>query len=237
MTTAAQPPRKPTRKPTRRTPPKAIGPGRPKDLSKRAAILDAAETLFVQYGFSGVSMDRIARKAGVSKLTLYSHFGDKDGLFAEAVHNHCARGVPTHLFDPDPSSPLRERLLAIGTAFFTMVMAPDALAGHRILCSPQATGSRLPEIFWNAGVVSMRDAFASMLQRRVDNGELSIANTTYAADHFFAMTKGAPHARAIFGLAAIGGRDAAKRHIADVVEVFLRAYATPTPVQSRRNSR
>src|SRR5690606_22208157 len=58
----------------------AASPGRPKDLAKRAAILQAAERMFLQHGFEGVSMDQIAAAAGVSKLTVYSHFGDKDAL-------------------------------------------------------------------------------------------------------------------------------------------------------------
>ncbi|HEX7915780.1 helix-turn-helix domain-containing protein, partial [Rudaea sp.] len=66
---------------------KSAGPGRPKDMEKRAAILDAAKQLFVKQGFEGTSMDAIANKAGVSKLTVYSHYRDKETLFAEAVRS------------------------------------------------------------------------------------------------------------------------------------------------------
>jgi len=69
-------------------PPKATagtGPGRPKDLEKRAAILEAAKTLFLSRGFGATSMDAVAAGAGVSKLTVYNHFSDKDTLFLEAV--------------------------------------------------------------------------------------------------------------------------------------------------------
>ncbi|OCG89579.1 TetR/AcrR family transcriptional regulator, partial [Xanthomonas euvesicatoria] len=61
---------------------KSNGPGRPKDLGKRAAILGAARTMFMEQGYAGVSMDGIAAQAGVSKLTVYSHFGDKESLFS-----------------------------------------------------------------------------------------------------------------------------------------------------------
>ena len=64
---------------------KSAAPGRPKDPGKGAAILDTAKRLFLALGYEGVSMDQIAADAGVSKLTVYSHFGDKDALFAEAV--------------------------------------------------------------------------------------------------------------------------------------------------------
>ncbi len=59
-------------------PTRAAGPGRPKDLGKRASILEAAKRLFIEQGYLGVSMDQIAAAAGVSKLTVYSHFGDKE---------------------------------------------------------------------------------------------------------------------------------------------------------------
>ena len=58
--------------------PPAGGPGRPKDPAKRLAILEAAKRLFMQNGYDGSSMDAIAAEAGVSKLTVYSHFTDKE---------------------------------------------------------------------------------------------------------------------------------------------------------------
>src|SRR5690348_17437726 len=67
------------------------GPGRPKDLEKRAAILEAAKRLFPQHGFEGTSMDAVAAEAGVSKLTVYSHFGGKEALFIETVRCKCDR--------------------------------------------------------------------------------------------------------------------------------------------------
>src|SRR5262245_49340147 len=102
-------------------PPRPSGPGRPKDLGKRAAILDAAKRLFLGQGFAGASMDQIASEAGVSKLTVYSHFGDKETLFAAAVRAHSEQQLPESLFEAADAAPLREGLLQIARAFFTMV--------------------------------------------------------------------------------------------------------------------
>src|SRR5678815_5350543 len=99
-------------------PAKASAPGRPKDLGKGAAILEAAKRMFITHGFDGVSMDQIAAEASVSKLTVYSHFGDKETLFAAAVKSHCEQGLPDTLFADRPDVPLRERLLEIARAFF-----------------------------------------------------------------------------------------------------------------------
>ena len=204
---------------------KSAGPGRPKDPGKRAAILDAAKRLFVSQGFERVSMDQIAAEAGVSKLTVYSHFGDKDSLFTEAVRAHCEEGMPTTLFVAEPDTPVRERLIAIGNAFFSMIMTPEAIAGHRILCSPQIATSSMPAAFWEAGPQRVQESFAELLERRVANGELEIGDCQRAATQFFTLLKGEPHAHAVFGFCCGGSVDSPAEHVASVVELFLRAYA------------
>ena len=50
-------------------------------------IKEKAKELFFYYGLKGVSMDDIARKAGVSKRTIYEFFEDKNELVDEIVHD------------------------------------------------------------------------------------------------------------------------------------------------------
>lgn len=204
---------------------KPNAPGRPKDAGKRAAILDAARRLFVSLGFERVSMDQIAAEAGVSKLTVYSHFGDKESLFGEAVRAHCEQGMPTSLFDAQPGTPVRERLLAIGHAFFAMVMTPEAIAGHRILCSPQVTSTGLPTVFWEAGPQRVQAAFAALLERRAASGELEVDDADLAAAQFFTLLKGEPHMQAVFGYCCSKRSPDAEKHVVSAVDFFLRAYA------------
>ena len=47
----------------------------------RSAILEAAEALFVQFGFAATSMATIARQAGVTKSLIHHHFGSKRELW------------------------------------------------------------------------------------------------------------------------------------------------------------
>lgn len=199
-------------------------PGRPKDLGKGAAILEAAKHLFTAQGFEGVSMDQIAAAAGVSKLTVYSHFGDKETLFAAAVKSHCEQRLPDTLFAAAPHAPLRDRLLQIARAFFAMVSAPEAIAGHRILCTPQMAGSPLPQLFWEAGPKRIQAAFAELLARRAAAGELDVPDAALASAQFFALLKGEPHAQLLFGCCTVrpGGIEP---HLAAAVDMFLRAYA------------
>lgn len=202
---------------------KPTGPGRPKDLGKRAAILGSATRLFIEQGFDGVSMDQIAAAAGVSKLTVYSHFGDKETLFAAVARSYCERQVPSSLFTADPGMPVRERLLAIARAFYTMVSSPEAIAGHRFLCSPQITTSSLPRVFWEGGPMRVQDEFAALLDRRVATGELEVPDSRTAAGQFFALLKGNPYSQLVFGCCA--GNPDVEAHLQASVDMFLRAYA------------
>ena len=203
-------------------------PGRPKDLGKRAAILESAKRLFVEQGYDGVSMDQIAAAAGVSKLTVYSHFGDKDALFAAAARAYCEQQLPPELFEANPDTPLRERLLQIARAFFAMVSSPEAVAGHRILCTPQMADSPVPGMFWDAGPKRVQGEFAQLLQRRIETGELEIDDVPRAASQFFTLLKGDPHAQLVMGCGENACREAARAHLEASVDMFLRAYAKPS---------
>ncbi|MEH1969690.1 TetR/AcrR family transcriptional regulator [Nostoc sp.] len=54
---------------------------RDNSVDKVEQILQGAMQEFLQHGYAGTSMDRVAVAAGVSKATVYSHFQDKEGLF------------------------------------------------------------------------------------------------------------------------------------------------------------
>jgi AcrR family transcriptional regulator len=54
----------------------------------RAAILEAAQQLFMRDGFHGISMRQIAEVVGVTKAALYYHFQDKEDLFVAIVEQY-----------------------------------------------------------------------------------------------------------------------------------------------------
>ncbi|MDP5041225.1 MAG: TetR/AcrR family transcriptional regulator, partial [Paraglaciecola sp.] len=63
--------------------------GRPKSVQKRKQILVAAGELFLEQGFSGCSMDMVAKHSAVSKQTVYSHFSNKEALFTAVINAKC----------------------------------------------------------------------------------------------------------------------------------------------------
>ena len=205
---------------------KSCGPGRPKDLEKRAAILAAAKRLFPLSGFEGTSMDAIAAEAGVSKLTVYSHFTDKETLFVAAIRARCTDQVPDALFDVDTSGPVRGQLEAIARAFLALITSPEAISLHRLLTSSGSGSPKLGQLFWEAGPLRMRQSFEQFLTQEVEAGKLDIPDITRAASQFFALLKGELHARLLCGCTQSITLDDIDEHVAATVDMFLRAWAT-----------
>ena len=57
-------------------------------MSTEKNILEGAKNLFMQFGLKSITMDDIARKAGVSKKTIYQFFSDKNSIVFKSVHEH-----------------------------------------------------------------------------------------------------------------------------------------------------
>ncbi|MBP6597060.1 MAG: TetR/AcrR family transcriptional regulator [Arenimonas sp.] len=199
-------------------------PGRPKDPEKRAAILDAAKALFPARGYDGVSMDAIAQSAGVSKLTVYSHFQDKDTLFVEAVKAKCEDLLPADLFVARFEGPIRGQLLRIARAFFRLITSDEAIAVHRIMSRQLPEDSHLPRLFWEAGPKRTQAAFAAFLDAEDAAGELRVPDTALAASQFFCLLKGEYHARLLCGCPERYAPADVDAHVDATVDLFLRAY-------------
>ncbi len=161
-----------------------------RQTEKQQAILATATEMFLTDGYSGVSVDGIIAKIGGSKRTIYSYFGDKDGLFAAIISQLCAEIVTplTHL--DLKRQPLREALSTIAHTFLGVVLSPRTIALHRLVVSE---APRAPEV--------ARAFFAAA------------PNTSYRclADYFTwadgagLVTSGDAHARAVIFLDSLTG--------------------------------
>ena len=68
--------------------------GRPRDPERSRRIMEAARNHFYAHGLERASVDAIAAEAGVSKMTIYSNFGSKEGLFEAVVQDRTDRVRP-----------------------------------------------------------------------------------------------------------------------------------------------
>ena len=145
---------------------KRRGPGRPRDLAKLEAILDAAYTLFLERGVAGTTMDAVADRASVSKMTVYANFRDKPALLS-AVFDRKIKLM--HVFDlavgPDLNSSL-ERLVELGELVTSVASQPEVVRMVRLMteCADEPDLPRFPGCNFDK-TVSRRQS-GSVLHRR-----------------------------------------------------------------------
>lgn len=70
--------------------------------AKRDEILKDSKAVFPRRGFEVTSMDAVALRVGVSKMTVYRHFGSKEALFAGVITDLCERIVDRDLRQISP---------------------------------------------------------------------------------------------------------------------------------------
>lgn len=105
----------------------------------RQAILAAAEKCFLEHGFAETSVDRILEEAGVSRATVFTHFGSKENLFKEVCNAIGTRQLPVLNMSADFFSGLEDFLIRYADA----VLLPSSLAMHRLAI---VEGRRYPSL-------------------------------------------------------------------------------------------
>ena len=200
------------------------GPGRPKDPAKRKAILEAAETLFLRNGYDGSSMDAIAAEAGVSKLTVYSHFTDKETLFAFAVKSKCEQQIPELLFELPDGVPIETVLLNIARGFHRLINSDESIELHRVLITHGAQNPKMSQMFYDAGPQRLIDGMEQLLTHATLRGQLQVSNPLMAADQFFCLVKGGCNFRLLIGCGIQQSEDELEAQVHATVDLFVRAY-------------
>ncbi|MEQ8409982.1 MAG: TetR/AcrR family transcriptional regulator [Erythrobacter sp.] len=196
--------------------------GRPADRAKRAAILDAATGSFFEHGFAATSIEQVAADAGVSKVTVYNHFGDKRALFAASVERECRKMRGHFSIRESGEGPIRERLKAIGEAMVAFLSRPEMIQFERRIAAETETDPEIGRAFLEAGPWRMKAAFAVFLEHAAAAGELTIDDPGIAAEQFVSMCKGMGDLDRRFGAHSdpVGSAGRIER----AVEVFLAAY-------------
>lgn len=194
---------------------------------KRGDILDAARTAFLEHGYDGTSMDAVAAAAGVSKPTIYQHFGDKDRLFSATIvaDISAAESNTQALIDALPATQHLERdLRHFARAHLADVMQPELVRMRRRLIGEAERFPDLAAIWFENGPSRGHRTLAAVFSKLADRGLLRIDDPLVAAEQFNWLVL-IPLHRAMFILDPVKPSDL--RRAADrAVGMFLSAYAT-----------
>lgn len=189
--------------------------------AKREAILKGAKTVFLKDGFAGSSMDDVAAQAGVSKMTVYRHFGSKEELFAGLITDLCARIVDVDLEEMLRSEP-REALRAYARKMIAIVFAPETVELHRIVIAEGHRFAKLGQMFYATGPERLIDALADYFTRNRKDPRFKLRDPRRSAEEFLELLRGYAHLRMLLGLEkSLSKRDVEARIAAAVGHVLV----------------
>ena len=192
---------------------------------KRQLVLDAAADLFMAQGYGAVSMDSIARAAGVSKATLYAYFSSKDQLFATIIGEACRQNIAVVNYLPANEVDLRSALLSFAGNTLRFLLQDRALAIHRVVISESVRFPELGRAFYDNGPGMFRGVFGDWLARQTAAGRLAVREPASAADQFIGLLRGGLYLRATLGLTPPPTEAEIDATVEAAADTFLKAYA------------
>jgi len=198
--------------------------GRPRDPERYRRILEAARKHFYEHGLERASLDSIAAEAGVSKMTIYSNFGSKEGLFEAVVRDRTEYvvGGVAGVEKLDPNQP-RKALLAIGERFLALAREDDAPGKFRSVYGAAGAQPEACRAFYREGPERLNGELAAYLRRADAAGTLKVRNPLQAATLYLSMFLGDGHIRGLLMLDMPGARED-RALLRETVRVFMAAY-------------
>ena len=206
--------------------PKAPRPrGRPRSFDRDAA-LEAAMTVFWNKGFEGTSISDLTAAMGINPPSLYSAFGDKEGLFLEAVERYEARQGEACPYCDEPTARASvERLLRDMAAEFTSSCHPRGCMMVMATATSAASTRRLQK-----ALTTRREAGRARLRARIERGiaegDLPPGTDVAALSDFYMAV--------IVGMSLQAREGATRKALLAMVETAMRAWPES---HARRKSR
>jgi TetR/AcrR family transcriptional repressor of mexJK operon len=201
----------------------------PRSDRKRAAIREAATTVFLSNGYLGTSMDEVAALAAVSKQTVYKHFSDKQSLFADIVTgtvDEAGNRVHDAVLGIADTDNLGADLRDLARRQLGMVMQPRVLQLRRLVIGEAGRFPELGRTFYERGPGRTIAALAEAFERLAERGLLTLDDPLLAAQHFNWLVMSIPLNRAmLLGDDKPPASAELDRYADTGVRVFLAAYA------------
>jgi AcrR family transcriptional regulator len=146
--------------------------GRPRDPGADAAILRAALEVFAEGGVEGASIEQIAKRAGVARLTVYRRWSSKEALIAQAIET-AREGVPDPSSLQDDDAPLAQLIERMVEESVEPLADPRLRALTARLVGSGASHPSLLETYWEHHVVPRRRRSRAVLERAKREGMLA----------------------------------------------------------------
>lgn len=193
------------------------------DVAKTEAILDAAVEVIGERGLSA-PMEEIARRAGVSKQTVYNHYGSKAELVRALMARRVAQ-ITAPLRDPGAVDHPREALTAYARSMLETVITTKSYSIMRVIMLGAGEMPDIAHEVFEAGPRHARRQLAAFLETETRLGRLKVENFDQAAEFFSGMVMGHSQLRSLLRLPSDKTQEEFDSLAREAAERFLRAYA------------
>ncbi|MEY4983900.1 MAG: hypothetical protein RIR62_2166 [Pseudomonadota bacterium] len=200
-------------------------PGRPKDMEKREAILDAARALFAERGIDGVPIEAIAARSSVSKVTVYGHFGDKQAIFDALLERELDRISDRISSAAQVDGPLPLRLATFGEELINCLTQPCHLALDRTVALESQRNPQLGRRFFDNGPGRVHDILARLLAEAQNRGEIGEGDPQVMAQDLVSLWFGYQAIERRFCGGCAPDPNDLRQRVGHALRLFLKAYA------------
>jgi AcrR family transcriptional regulator len=163
--------------------------GRPANEALGQTIVDAACELFVELGFQATTMDKVAQRAKISKLSIYRHFENKEALFSAAIAARCHQFAPQALFEGVDGS-AEEQLMAVGSSLLRTLLSPDVSGVEAMIMADKTNQKSLSKLQYEAGPAHVIAQIKALFRQLHAKGVLNVPDPVQSARLFAALFKG-----------------------------------------------
>jgi len=196
---------------------------------KRQAIIDAALTEFLAEGYSAASMDAITSRSGVSKATIYKHFGSKERLFLAVIGGV----LPKTYADLEPCNStiaeapdLRAALIRLTADWARILLRPDIMSLRRLVIGEIDRFPQLGQLWYRVSYDMNNGPLVEAFTELNARGTLNAPDPKLAVQQLVAATLGVPQLVRTFSPDAEIDDAELTRTISSGVDLFLARYAT-----------
>jgi AcrR family transcriptional regulator len=195
------------------------------DPAKREQIVDGAKRVFMEKGFDAASMNDVARKAGVSKGTIYVYFQNKEDLFAALIERERNKFVAVMRDVLNERDRPEDALQHYGIAFAMHLTYGDVISAMRIVLGVIDRMPSLARRFFSASPENARTVLKDYIDRQVAAGKLQTDDSEMAARQFVELCSGTYFKLRLFGEMEVPPpRQEIERVVSSAVRMFMASY-------------